>query len=185
MSVDRYKQEYLQLSRLVQLLNADTNVPIRLAIQPEDLSRRKFKLRISGMRSLVANPDSNSAPARATFNLRVSIPPGYPSRESPDIWFEDPIPFHPHVFLDGRICWGTAWRAQRNLMLADWIRGVIEFLEYYQDPGSSFGINEDSPANPEAMSWWHGHRDSIARYVPPVRSLSRFRLLIDRAKGLV
>jgi len=168
--------------RLKQLLDHDTILPLRLRVDPLNLDWRRFRLTITGITSLTNNPDSSRSPTSPAVALPVEVPLGYPESRIPDIRFESPIPFHPHIWPDGRICWGTQDRPQFDLTLADWVRGVIEYLQYSQGEGSLFHIDSTSPANAQALAWWQRNRSRINRYVTPI-DMARLRFWINQSRG--
>lgn len=182
MSDERFKNEISQLIKLKTILEKDSILPLRFDVERLSLDYRRFKLTIRGIKSLVSNPDSSSLSTGSSFIIIVQVPSGYPLTAIPDIRFQQPIPFQPHVFTDGRICWGSGSVPQFDLTLADWIRGVVEYLQYNQDQGSLFKIGPTSPANKEAMDWWQRNQRNISRYVPPI-DIGRLRLWINRSRG--
>lgn len=167
MSDERFENEIKQLNRLKTLLEQDSILPLRFDLERLSLDFRRFKLTIRGIKSLISNPSSGSSNTASTFIITVKVPSGYPWYAIPDIRFQQPISFHPHVFPDGRICWGTDNnKPQPDLFLADWIRGVVEYLQYNQDQGSLLKMNPSSPANGTAMDWWQTNARNISDYVP-------------------
>lgn len=182
MSDEAVRREIEHLKRLQQLLAMDIQLPLRIDIKEEGLSGRKLNITISGIRGLVDSPDRSSSPARANFQLSMEIPPGYPDHSIPNIRFLSPVPFHPHIYTHGGICWGTANAPQPNLWLADWLRLLVEYLQYNQDPAVMLGIDRTSPANGDALSWWAQSGRSISRYVPRI-DLARLQNLINRSRG--
>lgn len=182
MSDERFKNEINHLFKLRSVLENDLFLPIRFDIERSSLDFRRFKLTVRGIKSLISNPDSGSSNTATAFAITVEVPLGYPWTAIPDIRFQKNIPFHPHVWSDGRICWGSGSAPQPDLALADWIRGVLEYLQYNQDQGSFLQINPNSPANKEAMDWWQRNKDNISRYVPKI-NMARLRSWIDRTRG--
>lgn len=67
------------------------------------------------------------------------------------------------------------------MMLADWIRGIIEYLAYNEDPGSALRINPNDPANAEARDWWIQNRESLGRYISRI-DMARLRRWIERTR---
>lgn len=178
---DRFTNEITQLTRLKVVLDSDSVLPLRFDIQRLSLDHRRFKLIIRGIQSLIRNPSFSSSSATAnSFTLMVTVPLGYPWTQIPDIKFQDPVPFHPHIWQDGRVCWGTSNTPQPDLTLSDWLYNVIEYLQYNQ--GALLRMNPYSPANRDALEWWQGNKQSISRYVPPI-DMARLRLWIDRLRG--
>lgn len=179
---DRFMNEINHLLRFKKVLDHDEVLPVRLEIKRLSLDFRHFRLTIRGLQSLVKNPSVHSSPTADVFVLEVRVPPSYPWDAIPDFRFQNPVPFHPHIWPNGRICWGTSTVPQPDLALADWVRAVIEYLQYNQDPGSALRINPDSPANPEALRWWQQNRNSLRRYVPPI-DMGRLRRWVDQTRG--
>jgi ubiquitin-protein ligase len=179
---ERYKNEIIQLLRLKKVLDGETKLPLRFDLERLSVDSRKFKLTIRGITSLINIPRSGSTYTASTFILTVEIPSGYPQTAIPDIRFQQPIPFHPHIHSDGRICWGTGNEPQIDLNLLDWFRVVIEYLQYYQDQSSRFKMNSSSPANTTARDWWRNNSSTISRYVPPI-DISRLCHWIDQSRG--
>jgi ubiquitin-protein ligase len=178
MSEERFKNELKQILRLKTLLDGDTVLPLRFEITPESLNLRRFRLTLSGVTSLAGSSHRTAN----KFILLVEVPAGYPRTAIPNIRFVDPIPFHPHVYESGKICWGTVSSPQVDLFLVDWLRGVIEYLQYDQDQGSLLRIDPTSPANSTAMEWWLANSRRISSFVRPI-DLSRLRFWINRSRG--
>lgn len=181
MSDDSIKREIDHLMRVKRMLDADRQMPLRLDIRQEGLSGRKLNISISGIRGLVADPQQSPSPVRAYFQVSLEIPPGYPHTAIPVIKFVNPVPFHPHIYTHGGICWGTSNAPQPSLWLADWVRLLIEYLQYNQDPTVMLKLNSASPANSTALAWWSSHGRDLPRYVPRV-DLPRLQTLINRAR---
>lgn len=182
MSEERFQTELNQLMKLRRVLETDTILPLRFDIQRLKLNYRHFKVTIKGLTSLVLESGSARPGTASTFIINVQVPTGYPFHAIPKITFEHPIPFHPHIFTHGGICWGSGNNASPDLTLADWIRGVVEYLQYNQDQASMLRMNPASPANREAMGWWQSNGTRVSRYVPPI-NMARFRVWIDRTRG--
>ncbi|MCX5799942.1 MAG: hypothetical protein NTX17_00935 [Candidatus Eisenbacteria bacterium] len=178
---DRLNNEMVRLRRLKTILDAESDIPLRLRIEGQSLDLRQFKLIIKGIRSLVSNPDSNRNHTADVFVITVRVPSGYPWVAVPDMRFMAPVPFHPQIWPDGTICWGLGY-PQPDLCVVDWVRGVVEYLQYNQDMESLLKINALSPANRAAMQWWTANANRISKYVPPV-DLVRLRSLIDQTRG--
>lgn len=178
MNNERFRNEFNQLIKLKSLLENDAILPLRFDIERLTLEGKKFKLVISGITCLVNNPEQTAR----TFTLTVEVPSGYPNTAIPNIKFQDCIPFHPHIFPGGSICWGTGSVPQPDLILADWIRGVVEYLQYNQDRGSMLKINHDSPANRDARDWWQRNKRNISHYIPPI-DMNRLRFWINQSRG--
>jgi len=77
--------------------------------------------------------------------LSVSLPARYPFIE-PLVTVKTPI-FHPNVYSSGRICLGLNWLPSLGLDLL--IRRVVQIATF--DPSI---LNEESPANRDALSWY-------------------------------
>ncbi len=176
---DRFSNEIAQLARLKAVLDRDMVLPLRFDIQRLTLDHRSFRVTIRGIQSLVRNPSLSPSPIANSFAVVVNVPPGYPWTQIPNIKFEDPIPFHPHVYLNGGICWGTRNEPQPDWTLSDWLYQIIEYLQYSNE---LLKINPNSPANTDARNWWQAHRNSVSQYVPPI-DMARLRSLIDRSRG--
>jgi len=177
----RFKREMDHLLRLKTILDSDTILPLRFDVEPLSLDLRRSKITIKGIRSLTGNPDQTAACTGDRFTITMEVPQGYPWNAIPNIRFGSPVPFHPHVWTNGGICWGTANAPQPDRWLADWFRGVVEYLQYNQDPVSMLRINPDSPANSSAMVWWQSKGSSISRYVTSI-DMSRLRFWIDQLR---
>lgn len=181
--IERIKNELRHLQRVKSILDIDHIIPLRLDIVERGLTSRQLVVTISGIQSLIKNPDSSTQPTAATFTVLIELSSGYPWTAMPTIQFGSPVPFHPHVFASGNICWGKQYaNPQPSLALADWIRGVVEYLQYNQEPGGFLDINANDPANTEASAWWKKNSRSISRYVLPI-DMARLRFWIDQARG--
>lgn len=174
---DRIRNEVVRLLKLKSLLNSDKVLPLRFDAERMSLDLRHWRLLIWGIRS----PISASITAER-FNVSLQIPEGYPWQAIPYFEFEGTIPFHPHIYPGGKICWGSGNTANPDLTLVDWFRGLIEYLQHNQDHGSLYRMDPGSAANREALGWWQGHRSRISEYVPPI-DMARLRFWIDQCHG--
>jgi len=176
----RFDNEIKHLIRLKQIIDNDNILPLRFNIQRKSLNFRLFEISINGITSLVESPEISANFHSSNFNTTWNIPVGYPWTAIPNIIFNKPIPFHPHVFRSGGICWGSLSTAQPDYTLADWLRCVIEYL--VQNKNTLIRINTSSPANHEATLWWSRNISNLNRYVSTI-DLARFRYWIDRTRG--
>jgi ubiquitin-protein ligase len=177
----RFTREIAQLPRLQGLLATDTVLPLRIEFERKSLDSRHSTIKLQGVSGLVRNPTETKNATSSTFTIDLRVPSAYPWHAIPQIQFVGTVPFHPHVFRDGRICWGTADKPQPDLMLVDWLARVVEYLQFNQS--SLIGINPNSPANGEALRWWQSNSSRISRYVPPV-DLGRLRFWVNQAKAI-
>lgn len=83
--------------------------------------------------------------------VKVSLPARYPFI-GPQAFISTPI-FHPNVFTSGQICLGNKWLPTENLELL--IKRIIQILVF--DPAI---VNEQSPANGHALSWYRNAKRS-------------------------
>lgn len=173
----RYINEIRQLNTLKNLLERDKTLPIRIDLEFENLARTIFKITINGITSLIANPLNNNSTANK-FLIRVKVATD-PFREIPIITFLDPIPFHPHIYTNGSICWGTLNTPQPDKVLLDWLYNIIEYLLYTD---TLLIINVNSPANREAVELWQNNRNKILENVSKI-NMERLRYLIQIARG--
>lgn len=173
----RVANEIKQLQRLKRVLDADTRLPLRFDLSSLTVEFTDFRLTIRGLTSPISSTGSADV-----FKTRWSLPTGYPVAFGPNICFETPIPFHPHVWTSGRICWGSLNGPQREMYLMDWFRSIVEFLQYNQDSTALIKIDSRSPANSDALSWWTQRRARIGGVVPPI-DVPRLRFLIEQCRG--
>jgi len=182
MSDERFQNEMKHLYALRDLLEQDTRLPLRLRIERGSLDFREFSLKLSGISAFVADPCSTGQSTAPAFSLNFRVPEGYPFSTIPNISFGEPVPLHPHIWTDGRICWGTAWNPRPDLQLSHWLVHVVEYLQYSQGDQSTLDINRNSLANRDALHCWDAHRKDLGRYVPPI-DLARLRLHVARTCG--
>lgn len=79
----------------------------------------------------------------------VTLPARYPLVE-PIVTIKTPI-FHPNVYSSGRICLGLQWLPTNGLELL--IKRIAQIIVF--DPAI---LNEQSPANREALDWYRDAR---------------------------
>lgn len=173
----RVNNEIVMLMRLAEIIRLDPELPVALDVTHDpDRNMLRLQLDIVGL-ALLGN-DPKPVPR---FTVSVRLPSDYPL-SAPEFKFDHPVPFHPHVWRDGRICWGTALNRPRpDLMLVDWVRGVFDYLQFSQDPASLLLIDPSSPANVQALHWYNSNRASLLKYVPPI-DMARFRALVEQAR---
>lgn len=180
MADQRLDNEKKHLLRLKVVLDKDAALQVRFEIIPLSLDYRTFRIVINGIKSLIFNPQVTTKYSSSSFNTIWRIPSGYPWEAIPNIQFENPIPFHPHVWKDGRICWGTQNKAQPDYVLADWLRCLIEYLAFNQN--SLIQMNTGSPANSEANDLWKSNKSIIQRNISVI-DMNRLRFWIDHSRG--
>lgn len=178
MSEVRFNTEIAQLGRLCQLLASDRRLTLRLELKRQGLTWRKFFLGIHGLSALAVSGEGWTH--ASNFWVDVTVPPTYPD-QPPIFQFQKPtIPFHPHIWVTGAICWGSANRARRDLMLIDWVRDLIDYLQFGQ--GASMAINRNSPANSKAVAWHDSNKSRIGQFVPRI-DMERLRFFVDQARA--
>jgi ubiquitin-protein ligase len=178
MSDVRFQNEIQQLARLGRLLSQDARLTLRLQLEPRSVRWREFVLKIDGISGLVI---AVSGPYPSTsFAVYVRVPSAYPA-EIPKFQFLEPVPFHPHVWPSGAICWGSQqMRPRPDLMLIDWVRSLIDYLQFSQD--ADIVINRNSPANRAALIWYEANGARLRHYVPRI-DMARLRVWLDRARA--
>lgn len=176
----RLENELKHLTRLKNILDKDTILPIRFEIQKKSLDFRTFSITITGIKSLIKNPKLTSNYSAQRFNTTWNIPIGYPWTRYPNIIFVSPIPYHPHIYTSGAICWGSLSGPQPDYALADWFRFIIEFLVINEN--SLMKINTNSPANHDATKWWKSNNYLLYKYITRL-DMPRLRFWIDRTRG--
>lgn len=177
----RVPNERQHLLRLKTMLDKDSVLPVRFQVINPNLDFTSFRITITGLRSLIALPTPGYNCTATTFSMTWNLPPGYPWNAFPTIQFTSPIPFHPHVWIKtGSICWGSANRAEPDLVLADWLGRIIEYLSYNQN--SLVRMNPSSPANLDAKNWWMNNKGQLPSYVTAV-DMNRLRFWIENTRG--
>lgn len=172
---DRFPNDLKHLLTLKELLDGDQVLPVRIHLERQSLDFRRFTLTLSGVEGLAIG--TNTFCKVSSFLVWVEVPPGYPKSAPPNICFIEPIPFHPHVWTNGVICWGEELRnPQPNMFLVDWFKELVKYIAYEESK-----INSGSPANGQALDWWQQHRRSLGRYVAPL-DMPRLRFWVDKAK---
>jgi ubiquitin-protein ligase len=81
--------------------------------------------------------------------LTISLPARYPFVE-PSVIIRTPI-LHPNVYSSGRICLGMKWIPTFGLDLL--VRRIVQIVSF-----DSAILNEASPANSEALTWYRNYR---------------------------
>ncbi len=84
--------------------------------------------------------------------ITIDLPSRYPLT-APTAAIRTPI-FHPNVYSSGQICLGVKWLPTLGLDFL--VKRIIQIITF--DPAI---LNEQSPANGEALSWY---RDSVRRH---------------------
>ena len=97
--------------------------------------------------------------------LKIELLSRYPFQE-PSATITTPI-FHPNVYRSGKVCLGTKWLATQGLDLL--IKRIIQIITF--DP---LILNEQSPANGEALSWYRTAASSYPSAFPTDK------LILDR-----
>jgi ubiquitin-protein ligase len=158
-----YELVIRRLESFRRLLANDIITPVRISMNYLDLAKREFILTITGVKSPIITPTGYSY--GDTFRIKITVPDGFPEA-IPVIKFERVIPFHPHVFRSGDICWGTYNVGQvSNPSLIVWVVNLLYYLEYNQHP--AYQMNVLSPANVMARDAYQQQRDIIVRGISP------------------
>ena len=93
----------------------------------------------------------------STTNLTISLSARYPIQEP--VASLSPTVYHPNIWASGKICLGNKWLATEGLDLL--VRRIIQIIVF--DPTL---INEGSPANPDALSWYRNAKRSMPSAFP-------------------
>lgn len=89
---------------------------------------------------------------RDTSEIRVTLPPDYPVKPPKIVMTSSPQPFHPNWWPQKNWCYGTWSPAEA---LGDHVIRMIKTLQFDMDI-----TNENSPANPEANTWYISQKSS-------------------------
>jgi len=79
--------------------------------------------------------------------VRIELLSNYPFKE-PLATITTPI-YHPNVYGSGKICFGTKWMPSHGLDLL--VKRIIQIITFDESI-----LNEKSPANTTALSWYRG-----------------------------
>lgn len=151
-----------RLEAFQSYLSHDIITKIRISMAYQSVDKRRFMLTISGVKSpVIANSEYTYADE---FQAQFDIPDAFPTA-IPVIKFQHPIPFHPHVFRSGSICWGTynVGNATKPSLIV-WVVNLLYYLEYNQHP--AYRMNLDSPANMTARNLYMQNPASITQNIP-------------------
>ncbi len=127
----------------VQLLAADGDAPTTI--------RLKLKYRTARDQNY---PESQLT----TCELKIQIPAGYPFK-SPPVATLHPVVYHPNVYTSGQVCLGSKWIVSEFLDLL--VKRVVRIITYQEDV-----LNETSPANGGAVSWYRAQRRRFPQDFP-------------------
>lgn len=104
--------------------------------------------------SLVIEIDYPTAPSKSfpasvqpKTQVKIDLLSRYPFQE-PVATITTPI-FHPNVYPNGKICFGTKWLPTQGLDLL--VKRIIQIITF-----DATILNEKSPANSTALSWYRG-----------------------------
>lgn len=136
-SNERIKQDILKIEALSKLTNNKVRIKETLG-NPTNV--------------IVLELDYPTAPSSHYPNevqnktsLKIELLSRYPFQE-PSATITTPI-FHPNVYASGKVCLGTKWLPTQGLDLL--IKRIIQIITF--DP---LILNEASPANGKALSWY-------------------------------
>jgi ubiquitin-conjugating enzyme E2 G1 len=101
------------------------------------------------------------------FSCQLTFPPEYPLLP-PSLKFQSPIPFHPNIYTDGRLCisilhppeddqYGYESAAERWSPVQTPETILLSVVSLLHDP------NDESPANVEAARLWREERDGFSK----------------------
>ncbi len=95
--------------------------------------------------------------AATVSKLQISLPARYPFVE-PSVTFTTPI-LHPNVYSSGKVCLGVKWLPTSGLDLL--VKRLAQIIAF--DPVI---LNEKSPANGAALSWYVGAKQRHSSSFP-------------------
>jgi ubiquitin-protein ligase len=150
-----------RLETFKRLLSFDIVTPVRISMAYKTVDKRQFVVTISGVNSPIV-VDSGYDYGK-TFQVHFDVPAEFPTA-IPVIKFAQPIPFHPHVYRSGDICWGTYNVGNpSNPSLIVWVVNLLYYLEYNQHP--AYQMNLLSPANVVARNTYQQQQSTILRRI--------------------
>ena len=168
------QEELRQLMVFRDLIAADPQVRFTIKLTKDALDYSRLLVTFNGLATLTVNGSGFQKHA-GPVSARFTIPPGHAATTRVSIGFTGPVPFHPHVYTNGSICWGNVASSESgSWTLVLWTIALLEILQLNQQ--SFIGINPQSPANPDANRWRNSHQNQIGREVPPI-DLARVRQL--------
>lgn len=94
----------------------------------------------------------------SSVDMKIQIPAGYPFR-SPPVATLTPVVFHPNVYVSGQVCLGSKWVVSEFLDLL--VKRVVRIITFQEDV-----LNEASPANGAAVSWYRERKRRFPRSFP-------------------
>lgn len=113
------------------------------------------------LRYITAPSSSYPAAKQDVTKVKIALVSRYPFVE-PVATITTPI-YHPNVFSGGKICFGTKWLPTENLDLL--VKRIIKIITF--DPTI---LNESSPANGNALTWYKMAKSRNPSYFPTDRS---------------
>jgi ubiquitin-protein ligase/uncharacterized Zn-finger protein len=94
-------------------------------------------------------------------DLKIKLPARYPFVE-PNVQISTPI-LHPNVYTSGQICLGVKWLPSHGLDLL--VKRIAKIIAYDAEI-----LNENSPANGAALTWYRKTRASSPKSFPSDQS---------------
>lgn len=176
------QEELKQLVIFKDLANSQANIGFKLDLKkaPGNLDYSDLLVTVSGLKVLVVSGSGYRATTEG-IPARFVIPPGHPNSSRVSVSFTNPVPFHPHVYTNGSICWGSVATSDAgSWTLTLWTIAVLEYLQMNQR--TFIGVNTNSPANSSANAWYQQNRRKLDRTLPSL-DFSRIRKLADQAIG--
>lgn len=136
-SSERIKQDLLKL----EALSKSTNHKVKI----KELSGNPTNVIILELNYPTAPSRNYPNTIQKQTILKMELLSRYPFQE-PSATITTPI-FHPNVYPSGKVCLGTKWLATQGLDLL--VKRIIQIITF--DP---LILNEQSPANGEALRWY-------------------------------
>ena len=118
--------------------------------QPVNLVKVRLKLKTAGSKKYPQDVQRNT-------DLTIRLPTRYPFAE-PQVHITTPI-LHPNVYTSGQICLGVKWLPTHGLDLL--IKRIARIVAYDAEI-----LNENSPANSDALRWYQKMRTSAPNVFP-------------------
>lgn len=142
------KVELNYLFTFANLVNADVKLGLRIEIKRCNFTFSEFNVNLIGIKFPVK--ENGKVRFQNEAVVHVKVPSGYPFQANPILRFFEPIPFHPHIYTNGEICFGDL-NIMIDYTLLEWLLLIFEILSY-RSKNSIFKLS-GSLANSEAYDW--------------------------------
>lgn len=146
---ERRSQDLIKLEELARSSNGRIQIASSVG---KPINKITIKI---GYKTAASNKYPNEIASESV--VVIELPARYPFQE-PRAVFQSKV-FHPNVYHSGQVCFGTKWIPTEGLDLL--VKRIVQIMTF-----DTAILNEKSPANSEALTWYKGAKKRFPAAFP-------------------